>query len=166
MKHISIKNSLIKKNKKMYNLILAVFATKSDSQISSANHIAHALLLHDTKKNNLVCEIHVGKMITRFNPSQDYFFEDLLWQLNNYCQIPTFEIECDIHYPEPIPIEEEYGDELCMSARESIHHEMTESGFHFYVVNWGTVGVEEKVTLLRNHGVKIHQSSLLQGRIG
>ena len=96
-------------------------------------------------------------MITRFNPSQDYFIEDLLWQLNNYCQIPTFEIESEPHYPEPISIEEEIDD--CMRYRESLHTDLIESGFHFYVVNWGTAGVDEKVTLLRNHGVKIHQSS-------
>ncbi len=139
----------------MKNLKLAVFAKQFGAEPTCETYIAQALLLHDTKNDSLVCEIHVGKMITRFNPSQEYFFEDLLWQLNNYCQIPAFEIECDVHYPEPIPIEEEFGDELCMSARESIHDDMIESGIHFYVVNWGPSAVEEKVTLLRNQGVKI-----------
>ena len=139
----------------MNNLNLAVFAKQSGAEPTSDNYIAQALLLHDTKKDKLVCEIHVGKMITRFNPSLDYFLEDVLWQLNNYCQIPTIEIECDVHYPDPIPIEDEFDIEDCMKARESLHQKMISSGFHFHVINWSSIGVHEKVNYLKNLGVNI-----------
>jgi hypothetical protein len=145
----------------MKKIKLAVFAKQLGEKPTSENYIAQALLLNDTKNDSLVCEIHLGKMITRFTPSQDYFFEDLLWQLNNYCQIPTFEIECDVHYPEPIPIEEEFGDELCMSARESIQDDMIESGIHFHVINWSSTGVLEKVNNLRSIGVNIQAVDLI-----
>jgi len=139
----------------MNNLNLAVFAKQLGEEPTSENYIAQALLLYESKNDKLVCEIHVGKMITRFNPSLDYFLEDVLWQLNNYCQIPAIEIESDVHYPDPISIEDEFGHEDCMTARESLHHEMIASGLNFHVINWSSIGVHEKVNYLKNLGVNI-----------
>lgn len=146
----------------MTNLILAVFAIQLGAEPTNENYIAQALLLYDTENDILVCEIHVGKMITRFTPSQDYFLEDLLWQLNNYYQIPASEIESDVHYPVPIPIEDEFGDEFCMSARESVHDDLIESGIHFQVINWSSIGVLEKVNNLRSLGVNIQAVELMR----
>jgi hypothetical protein len=145
----------------MKNLKLAVFANQLGAEPSSEKYIAQALLLNDSINDKLVCEIHVGKMITRFIPSQEYFLEDLLWQLNDYCQIPTLEIESDVHYPDPIPIEDEYGLEDCMNARKTIHVDMIVSSIHFQVVNWSSKGVLEKVNNLRNLGVKIQTAEML-----
>jgi hypothetical protein len=146
----------------MTNLILAVFATQLGAESTNENYIAQALLLHDPKNDKLVCEIHVGKMITRFTPSQDYFFEDVVSQLNNYCLIPPSEIESDEHYPVPFHIEDEFGDEFCMSARESVHDDLLESGIHFQVINWSSIGVLEKVNNLRSLGVNIQTVELMR----
>jgi len=146
----------------MKNLKLAVFAKQSGIEPTSENYIAQALLLHDTKNDTLVCEIHVGKMITRFTPSQDYFLEDVLWQLNLYCQIPISDIEYDVHYPEPSHIEEEIDFEDCMIARESIHSQMIETDIDFQVINWSSLGVLEKVNNLRSLGVNIQAVELMR----
>ena len=146
----------------MTNLILAVFAIQLGAEPTNEKYIAQALLLYDTENDILVCEIHVGKMIARFTPSQDYFLEDLLWQLNNYCQIPASEIESDEHYPVPIHIEDEFGDEFCMSARESVHDDLIESGNYFQVINWSSIGVLEKVNNLRSLGVNIQAVELMR----
>ena len=139
----------------MNKLKLAVFASISSANPSSEVHMAHALLLEDTLKEQLICEIHIGKTITRFNPSKDYFLEDVLSQLNAYCHIPALEIESDVHYPEPIPIEEEFGIKECMITRKNIHTDLMASGIHFHVVNWAAAGVEEKINYLKSVGVSI-----------
>jgi len=81
--------------------------------------------------------------------------EDVLWQLNSYCQIPISEMEYNVHYPEPIHIEEEIDFEDCMIERESLHLGMIESGFQFNVINWSSIGVHEKVNSLKDLGVNI-----------
>jgi hypothetical protein len=146
----------------MTNLILAIFAIKLGVEPTNKNYIAQALLYYDTKNDIPVCEIHIGKLITRFIPSQDYLFEDALSQLNNYCLIPQLEIESDEHYPFPINIEVEFGDEFCMSARESVHDDLLESGIHFQVINWSSIGVLEKVNNLRSIGVNIQTVELIR----
>ena len=143
-------------------LKLAVFAKQLGTEPTNENYIAQALLLHDPKNDILVCEIHVGKMITRFTPSQGYLFEDMVSQLNNYCLIPLSEFESDEHYPAPINIEDEFGAEFCMSFRESIHDDLIESGIHFHVINWSSIGVLEKVNNLRSLGVNIQVVELMR----
>ena len=143
-------------------LKLAVFATQLGAEPKNENYVAQAFILYDTKNDILVCEIHVGKMITRFTPSKNHLLEDLLWQLNDYCKIPAEEIERDVHYPVPIPIEVEFGDEFCMSARESVHDDLLESGIHFQVINWSSIGVLEKVNNLRSLGVNIQAVELMR----
>ena len=145
----------------MNNLKLAVFATQSPVDLLPESHIAHALLLQDVNDMNLICEIHIGKMITRFITDDKHFLEDMLWQLNEYCQIPSWEVECDMHYPSPIPIEQEIDVDECTRARESVHSQMIESGFNFYVVNWNCIGLEEKVSEMKQLGISIDMAGFM-----
>ena len=145
----------------MKQILLTVFATDSKGAF-----IAHALLINDLKSKVMTCEIHIGKMITRFNPNPDYYLEDILWQLNTYCQIPIFEIECDIHYPEPIDIEDEFGDEECMQFRKKIVEILNDTPYSYLVINWPSIVIDEKLNKLKNSGVKIESSNPIQlGRI-
>jgi len=139
----------------MTKINLAIFATNISSDASTENFIAQALILEDLESKKLTCEIHIGKMVARFNPNPDYFLEDVLWQLNTYCQIPMFEIECDVHYPEPIDIEDEYGEEECMQIREEIVEILNATPYKYLVINWPTIMIDEKLNKLKNCGVNI-----------
>ena len=146
----------------MRKIQLAIFATNVSAGASKGNFIAHALLLKDSKSKKLICEIHIGKMITRFNPNPDYFLEDVLWQLNVYCQIPIFEIECDVHYPKPIPIDEEMGEEECMEVREKIGEILAATPFSYLVINFPALNIEDKINKLKKHGVQIESINSIQ----
>ena len=145
----------------MKQILLTVFATDSKGAF-----IAHALLINDMKSNVMTCEIHIGKMITRFNPNPDYYLEDVLWQLNSYCQIPIFEIEYDVHYPEPIDIEDDLGEDDCMQAREEIVEILNDTPYSYLVINWPSIDIDDKLSKLKNSGVNIESSNPFQlGRI-
>lgn len=143
----------------MTEIKLAIFAT--DTTTSTPNYLAHALLLKDSKSKKLICEIHIGKMITRFNPNANFFLEDMLWQLNDYCQIPTYEIESDMHYPDPVSIEEEFGVPECMQSREKIAECLNETGLSYLVVSWASVQVLNKINNLRKKCVKIDTTNFI-----
>jgi hypothetical protein len=49
----------------MSQLKLAIFAKVLNMELLSKTHIAQALLFHNTDNENLVCEIHIGSLITR-----------------------------------------------------------------------------------------------------
>ena len=141
----------------MTEIKLAIFAT--DSTTSTPNYLAHALLLKDSESKKLICEIHNGKMITRFNPNAYFFLEDMLWQLNDYCQIPMFEIEFDPHYPDPISIEDEFGVNDCMQSREKIAEYLNETGLSYLVVSW--LELINKISNLKKKGVKINATDFI-----
>jgi hypothetical protein len=145
----------------MNQLKLAIYAIYLDIEHISKNHIAQALLLHNTENDMLVCEIHIGRLITRFTPSQDFFLEDVLWKLNNYCQFSDVQLENEVHYPDPPFIEDELGHDFCMSARKFVHHRLIESGIFFHVINWSFTRVEEKVKNLSSLGVNIEAVDLI-----
>ena len=145
----------------MTEIKLAIFVTATKTNTSNSSYMAHALLLQDSESKELICEIHIGKMITRFNPNRYFFLEDMLWQLNDYCQIPTFEIESDMHYPDPINIEDEFGANDCMQIREGLSDYLNETGFNFLVIAWPSVQILDRINNLKKSGVKINTTNFI-----
>lgn len=141
----------------MKSIKMAIFATSKHGNSTDQNLTAQALLLknHGKKTRSLECEIHIGEMVTRFTPSDNFFLEDLLWQLNDYCHIPYNEIKCDLHYPEPSLIEDEFGEEICADMRINLSHQLKESNLSFKALVWPGLNVDDKILDLRNSGVDI-----------
>jgi hypothetical protein len=137
----------------MKNLIMAIYATKKTESNTKDGYIAQALLLNNN--NQLECEIHIGKMITRFHPNPDYFLQDALWQLNCYCQILYDEIEMDLHYPEPVSIEDEFGIDCCMDNRDNLAEYLKETLITFSVIDWSNMANDELIKSLQTSGIDI-----------
>jgi hypothetical protein len=70
-----------------------------------------------------------------------------------------FEIECDMHYPPPISIEEELGEDECMDIRLRIEDYLKESGLTYFVVSSPSIDILMKIHNMKIKGVNIETTS-------
>jgi hypothetical protein len=85
--------------------------------------------------------------------------EDGLWQLNLYCKIPKDEYKYDVNNNEPLPLEDEFGEEECAEQRSNITKELCATGNHFRLVTWPGVwmpNMENKLEAWQKEGVHIN----------
>jgi hypothetical protein len=152
----SKRNKLItKKKNNMPEFTAALFAKRERPHGQEYSLVAHGLLFEGSKP---YWEVYVGEKLFRFIAHPDYLLEDGLWQLNNYCQIPESELKHDVSNNTPIPLEEEFGEKICMEARENIVEALIDGGFHFTLVTWPGVWMprlEEKIAEWTPKGVNI-----------
>ena len=116
----------------------ALFATRERPHGTEHGLVAHALLFESSRP---CWEVHIGGKIFRFIPHPDFILEDVLWQLNNYCQIPESEYKHDVSENKPLTLEEEFGEETCKEARNNIAYELSKLSTHFKLITWPGVGI-------------------------